>query len=113
MLILYYNPEAYYFLNAARSKFAPADMNRILLVLLITSFGLFSCNKEAVPLTKQQVSQKIDSLVKANRQESDAQARVDLERRMKIEVKVKVDSILNARSAREKKDTSLNKKTPM
>jgi hypothetical protein len=111
--MLYYNPEVAHFSNAIRCKFASADMNKILLVLLVTSLGLFSCNKEVVPLTKEQVNQKIDSLVKASRQESDAQARVDLDRRMKIEVKVKVDSILNARSAKEKKDTSQSKKTPM
>jgi len=84
-------------------------MKKILLALMIVGLGM-SCNKEPVPLTKQQVDRKIDSLVKAGKQESDEQARIDLDRRMKIEVKVKVDSILNARSQQGGKNITPNTK---
>lgn len=48
-------------------------------------------------MSKQEVNRKIDSTLKANAQQSAEAARVDLERRMKIEVKVKVDSMVSAR----------------
>lgn len=47
-------------------------------------------------MSKEEVSKKIDSAVKASVQRSDEAARIDLERRLKIEVKVKVDSLVNA-----------------
>ena len=47
-------------------------------------------------MSKEEVNKKIDSAVKASVQQSDEAARVDLERRLKIEVKVKVDSLVNA-----------------
>ncbi len=62
-----------------------------------------SCNKEPEPLTKEEIKHKIDSLTAERIKESDEQAKRDLNHRMKIEVKVKVDSILNASMA--KKDT--------
>ena len=65
------------------------------------------------PLSNQEVSQRIDSVVKALKQQSDEQARLDLERRIKIEVKVKVDSIINARLQRQINDTLPKKKTPI
>jgi hypothetical protein len=88
-------------------------MNRILFALLIVTLGFFSCNKEVPPLTKEQVKQKIDSLVKIRRLESDEQAKVDLDHRLKIEVKVKVDSILNARLLQQAKDTLKKKSTQL
>jgi PBP1b-binding outer membrane lipoprotein LpoB len=77
-------------------------MKNLLLVLAL-AFGIASCNKEPEPLTKQEIKHKIDSLTAERIRESDEQAKRDLSHRMKIEVKVKVDSILNAEMA--KKDT--------
>lgn len=90
-------------------------MTRLLLLtiaMLSLGFGFSSCNKEMPPLSKQEVSQRIDSVVKALKQQSDEQARLDLERRIKIEVKVKVDSIVNARLLKQINDT-VKKKTPI
>jgi hypothetical protein len=77
-------------------------MKNILLALLLV-LGVASCNKEPEPLTKEEIKHKIDSLTAERIKESDEQAKRDLNHRMKIEVKVKVDSILNASMA--KKDT--------
>jgi len=86
-------------------------MNRIVLALLIVILGCYSCNKEAEPLTRQQVKQQTDSLIHVRIKESDEQAKIDLERRLKIEVKVKVDSILNARLQKQVNDTLKKKAT--
>ncbi len=71
-------------------------MKKIVLAILVLVFGLVACNKEPEPLTKAQIKQKIDSVTAERIKESDAQARLDLEHRIKIEVKVKVDSMVNA-----------------
>lgn len=63
---------------------------------MLLCLGVASCTKEVQPLSKEQMSYKIDSIIKASKSESDARAQLDLERRIKIEVKVKVDSILMA-----------------
>ncbi|MCD6010472.1 MAG: hypothetical protein K0Q79_334 [Flavipsychrobacter sp.] len=47
-------------------------------------------------MSKEELGKKTDSAVKASVQRSDEAARIDLERRLKIEVKVKVDSLVNA-----------------
>lgn len=59
-----------------------------------------SCRKETQPMTKQEVQHKIDSLTELRLKEIDQQANHDLEYRMKIEVRAKVDSIVQARSQR-------------
>ena len=66
----------------------------ILFTVLILSA---SCKKESQPMTKAEMRKKIDSLTSIRLKELDAQANHDLEYRMKIEVKVKVDSIVQAR----------------
>ena len=48
-------------------------------------------------MSKQEVAWKIDSITKAQTVESAERARRDLEYRIKIDVKVKADSILHAR----------------
>jgi hypothetical protein len=80
-------------------------MNRILFVFVLVVFVLGSCNKEQPPLSKQEIKRKTDSLVQARKQESDERAKIDLDHRIKIEVRVKVDSILTARMKRSKGDT--------
>lgn len=72
-------------------------MNKVLPAILLAILALASCSKETPQLSRQQMNQKIDSIIKASTRESDERARLDLDRRMKIEVKVKADSILNAR----------------
>ncbi len=86
-------------------------MWKIIFVIIILGLGFGSCNKETQPLTKQEIKQKIDSITKIRIKELDEQSRVDLEHRIKIEVKVKVDSIFNARMAQKiKTDSLLNAK---
>lgn len=66
-----------------------------------------SCEKEAPrPLTKQQIQQQIDSIAAKKCAEVDNRARIDLERRIKIEVKVKADSIRQAMSAPQTVDST-------
>lgn len=89
----------------------PLVMKNLLLALLILSLGFTSCDKkDPVPLTKDQIKQKIDSLTTMRMRESDQQARQDLDYRMKIEVKVKVDSILNTIKLQTTKDTAAKPK---
>ena len=59
--------------------------------------GLFSCSKEPKPMSRQAIQQIADSLSRIRMQQSDEHARRDLDYRIKIEVKVKADSILNVR----------------
>ena len=71
-------------------------MKRALLALAILVSGLAACNKAPEPLTSAQIKQQIDSISAMRIKELDQQAQLDLEHRIKIEVKVKVDSIVNA-----------------
>lgn len=67
------------------------------LLLLLPAFCLLACNKETTPpLTKQEIKQKIDSITSIRIKELDAMAQRDLQHRIKIEVKINADSILNA-----------------
>ncbi|GAA4463638.1 hypothetical protein GCM10023093_12590 [Nemorincola caseinilytica] len=62
---------------------------------------LSSCDKEArKTLTPQQVQQRIDSITAGRVYEAELRARKELEHRMKIEIKVKLDSIARARELR-------------
>ena len=81
-------------------------MKRHILALTILSIGLFSCNKEPKPPTKEEIAFRIDSITQSRIKDIDTRAKIDLEHRIKIEVKVKVDSILNARSLQAAKDTT-------
>ena len=73
-------------------------MKKTVLALAIIATGLASCSKEPQQLSKQQIKQKIDSITTARIKESDMQSQVDLQRRIKIEVKAKADSIVAAQS---------------
>lgn len=89
-------------------------MKRTLLAFSILSVVLFSCNKEQPkPLSKEELSRQIDSIVQVRTKEIDARAHIDLERRMKIEVKVKVDSIVNAQLNPQTKDTAKKASAPL
>lgn len=72
-----------------------------------------SCNKEPVPMTREEIRHKTDSLTKVQVERSNEHAKKDLEHRIKIEVKVKVDSILNAKNRKVTKDTVQNTKVDM
>ncbi len=80
-------------------------MKKIILALVVACLEFASCNKEPQPLTKKEVQQKIDSISTARIKELDEQAKKDLELRITIEVGVKADSIVNAKSQAHKKDT--------
>jgi hypothetical protein len=81
-------------------------IKRLFLFLFIVS-AFASCVKEEQPMTKRQIAQKVDSITTIRMKDLDEQARIDLERRIKIEVKVKVDSILNASQVQKIKSDSL------
>jgi len=84
-------------------------MKRTLLAFAILVSGLAACNKQPEPtLTKAQIKARVDSITAYRIKELDEQAKLELEHRMKIEVKVKVDSIVNA--SLHPADTALNKK---
>lgn len=84
-------------------------MRRTLLTITIFAAGFCSCNKAETPLTRQQIKEKVDSLFIIRTRDADERARIDLQRRIEIEVKVKADSIYNAMQQR--KDTA--KKAPV
>jgi hypothetical protein len=85
----------------------------ILSFLILFCFWSVSCNKQVVtkPLSAKELKQKTDSIISARTKELEDMARVDLEYRLKIEVRAKSDSILNARRAKLVKDTA--KKVPI
>lgn len=68
-----------------------------IIALLLAAFAIQSCNKdEPKPLTKEEVAQQIDSIVAERVRQVEADAQKELEYRMKIEVKIKADSILHS-----------------
>ena len=73
-------------------------MKKAILALVVLALGVASCNKEPQQLSRQQIKQKIDSITQVRISESDMQAHIDLERRIKIEVNAKADSIVEAQS---------------
>ena len=87
-------------------------MKKTLYALILMGLVFASCDKEQPqPLTKEEINKKIDSLTKVQVMESNEHAKKDLEHRIKIEVKVKVDSILNAQLKQKTKDTTQKKTT--
>ncbi len=82
-------------------------MNKTLLALALMVVCFASCDKEVPkPLTKEEVQQCIDSLTCERKKEVERRANIELQDRLKIEVKVKVDSILQARSQQKAADTT-------
>lgn len=76
-------------------------MIRLVKIIAVIFFicMLTSCAKQEKNLTPQQINQKVDSIVALKEKKLRSQAHEDLNRRMSIEIKPKVDSILN-RTAR-------------
>ena len=81
-------------------------MKKNIVALLLISLAVASCNKDPQPLSKKEIQQKIDSITTSRIKEMDERSKKDLEVRITIEVKVKADSILNARLQHTLKDTS-------
>ena len=83
-------------------------MKKVLIVLLVSGLGWVSCVKphEVKRMTETEMQQKVDSIVAERSRELEIAGKVDLNLRYKIEVKVKADSILNARKLPVAKDSS-------
>jgi type III secretory pathway lipoprotein EscJ len=72
-------------------------MNKLLLTIVACMTLITSCKKEVkTPLTKQEIQNRIDSIVHKKLLEIDILAQKELEYRIKIEVKIKADSIRKA-----------------
>ena len=87
-------------------------MKKIALFVLVASLGWASCVKETTPqqLSKKQIQQKVDSILLEKNKELEQAGKIDLNLRYKIEVKVKTDSILNARKTKPAADSTAKSK---
>ena len=66
-----------------------------------------SCSKAREQPTRRQIQRLADSITVIRMRELDEQSRRDLEHRMKIEVKIKVDSMLSVQQAEQvRKDSA-------
>ena len=63
--------------------------------LLTFTLGISACGKKEKELTPQQIQAKADSIFQTKLKKLQQQAKEDLDRRMSIEIKPKVDSIRN------------------
>ena len=74
-------------------------MRKIIIALSILSITWTSCTKEKSPqvLTQRQIRHQVDSIMTERNKELEQQGQKDLQSRLKIEVKVKADSIVTAR----------------
>lgn len=70
-------------------------MRNVYLVFTFILFVAASCTKEQSKFTKEQVDKKADSIFMTKLPYLKKEARGDFENRLPIELKVKVDSILN------------------
>ena len=67
-------------------------------LLFVGVFVVFSaCNKEKQVISRQIVNKRVDSILSIKLPQVEKDANRDLEHRITIELKVKSDSILNAR----------------
>jgi len=69
---------------------------KILYILLVVA-SLSSCIEKEQVLTKADVKAKVDSIVNSRKAELERMAKEDLDYRTAIEVKVKADSIIQAK----------------
>lgn len=66
-----------------------------IMILFLAAIAIQSCSKEEPkPLTKEEIAQQVDSIAKQRIKLVEEEATKELEYRMKIEVKIKADSIL-------------------
>lgn len=89
-------------------------MKKIILSITVSSIVWASCVKETTPekLSKHQIQQRVDSIMAEKTLQLEAAGKTDLYLRYKIEVKVKADSILNARKIPIAIGTNSNVKIP-
>lgn len=74
-------------------------MNKIVPIVFVGLALTISCNKEVrKELSKEEIQKRIDSISHEKLLEVEEQAQKELEYRIKIEVKVKADSIREAMS---------------
>lgn len=69
---------------------------KLISILILITFVLNSCGKTEPPLTPQQIRQKADSLYRIQLKTIKKRAKEDYEKRLPIELKPKVDSILKS-----------------
>ena len=83
-------------------------MKKTMLALLVTAITWTSCMKDnsPQPLSQKQIKQKVDSIMADKTKMLEVYGQKDLKNRLKIEVKVKADSIVNARMNATAKDTA-------
>ncbi len=80
-------------------------MTKQINIIILFSLIFVSCNKTTPILSKKEINKKVDSIVNIRIKEIDKESERDLEHRIKIELKVKADSIINARNNKTIKDT--------
>jgi len=66
---------------------------KLITTILITAL-ITSCGKEEKPLTPKQIRERADSIYNINLKKMQQRAKEDYEKRLPIELKPKVDSIL-------------------
>ena len=73
-------------------------MKKTIMSLCILASLFASCSKESTQrqLTKDEIKQKVDSIMAVRNAQMEDAGKTDLKHRLKIEVKVKADSIMNA-----------------
>ncbi len=72
-------------------------MKKLILIAASGMMLMVSCNKEVkTQLTKEEIEKRIDSISSIKLMEVEEQAKKELEYRIKIEVKIKADSIREA-----------------
>jgi DNA phosphorothioation-dependent restriction protein DptG len=67
---------------------------KLIAAILIATLTITSCGKEEKQLTPKQIRERADSIYKSNLKKIQQQAKEDYEKRLPIELKPKVDSIL-------------------
>jgi hypothetical protein len=87
-------------------------MNKYLFLLAIVSLVYVSCSKEVRQLSEEEIDYRIDSISRERIKELNIRAQKALEHRIKIEVKIKADSIYNARMQQRATDTTQPANTP-
>ena len=74
-------------------------MRKIIAVMSLAAISWTSCTKDKGPqvLTKKEIKQQVDSIMALRNKDLNEEGQKDLQSRLKIEVKVKADSIIQAR----------------
>lgn len=71
------------------------DMSKLTITGVAIALMLSACSKEVKkPLSKEEIQRQVDSIAQARVREMERDAQKELEYRIKIEVKIKADSIL-------------------